>query len=653
MILLILTNSDTVIRGSIDSSDKEYPQDPYLWLEDLSSEKTREFVESEDLRAREFVKEYSNKLYHRLLNLYTEPAVYNFKTSLVGYYYIYRDKTYYIKRIYRDRTEEIVFDANIVGRDIIVPVFYVSRKGDLLAVYLSEAGRDEGRALIIDTSTKEIIDEIRGDIRNIIFLSDQKIYYTKFFRKDKCPDGTPPPCERVFIRGEKDEEVFGSGIFTGYFIGIKDSLVTDKILGVISEGWTRTWLLTGDIRDPSKWRVIHGGDVINTPIEYIDSERILFVKYDQNGMGRILVLERDNVYELVKESSEYLSNAFLLRDKLGVVYISRNCSSYIKIYDLSGRLIKEVSFDKPLTIQNISEEIDLSGAILETTTFTQRIRVLRYDSLRDMFETIYSSREVSDVSIEDKWVVSHDGTKIHYFVVKKRDADEKKVLAYGYGGFSIALTPMYYPWAIPFIEDGGVFVVANLRGGSEYGEEWHRAGMREKKINVFRDFIAVIEDLRRRGSEVVAMGGSNGGLLVAATMIMKPDLLKAAVIGYPILDMLRFHLLYIGRVWVSEYGDPDNPGDRVFLLSYSPYHNIRGDVRYPPTYIYTGLHDDRVHPAHAFKFHSKLIEYGNESYLRVERAAGHLGALPEVQARQMSDVMGFIYKILGIEPRSQ
>ncbi len=625
-----------------------------MWLEDLSSERTKEFVEREDLRARNFVKNYSDKLYPRLIDLYTEPVAYSFKTSLGGYYAIYREKTYYIKRFYRDKTEEIVFDANTIGRDIIVPVFYVSRKGDLLAVYLSEAGRDEGRALIIDTSTKEIIDEIRGDVRNIIFLNDQKIYYTKFFRREKCSDGTPPPCERVFVRdGGRDEEIFGSGVSTGYFISIKDSLVADKIFGVISEGWVRTWLLVGDIRDPSKWRVVHGGDVINTPIEYIDSDRLLFIKYDQSGMGRVLILERDNVYELVKESNEYLSNAFMLRDKLGVVYISRNCSNYIKIYDLGGRLIKEVNFDKPLTVQNISEEIDLSGVILETTTFTQRIRVLRYDSLRDTFEIIYSSREVSDVSIEDRWVVSHDGTKIHYFVVKKRGADEKRVLAYGYGGFSIALTPMYYPWVIPFIEDGGVFVVANLRGGSEYGEEWHRAGMREKKINVFRDFIAVIEDLRRRGSEVIAMGGSNGGLLVAATMIMRPDLLKAAVIGYPVLDMLRFHLLYIGKVWISEYGDPDNPSDRVFLLSYSPYHNIRRDIKYPPTYIYTGLHDDRVHPAHALKFHAKLIEFGNESYLRVERAAGHLGALPEVQARQMSDVMGFIYKIFGIEPRPQ
>ncbi len=165
-------------------------QDKYMWLEDLDNEKTKEFIEKEDLRAREFVKEYSDKLYRRLLKLYTEPIAYNFEISLTGYFYIYREATYYVKRLFRDGSEEIVFDARSVGKDIIIPNIYVSRKGDLVAVYLSEAGRDEGRALVIDTSTKSVVDEISGNVRNIIFLDDQRIYYTRFFRREKCPDGT-------------------------------------------------------------------------------------------------------------------------------------------------------------------------------------------------------------------------------------------------------------------------------------------------------------------------------------------------------------------------------------------------------------------------------------------------------------------------------
>ncbi|NAZ13297.1 MAG: prolyl oligopeptidase family serine peptidase [Desulfurococcales archaeon] len=163
------------------------------------------------------------------------------------------------------------------------------------------------------------------------------------------------------------------------------------------------------------------------------------------------------------------------------------------------------------------------------------------------------------------------------------------------------------------------------------------------------DFIAVAEDLRRKLGDVkiVAHGRSNGGLLVAASAIMRPDLFNAAVIGYPVLDMLRFDKLYIGRAWVPEYGDPSNSEDREYLLKYSPYHNIRPREKYPPMYIYTGLNDDRVHPAHAFKFHAKLREYGHQSYLRVERSSGHIGSTPEVLAEETADYIGFIYMVLN------
>ena len=626
-------------------------QDPYIWLEDLGNEKTREFYEKEDARAREIVREYSEKLFKRMLDLYTEPVAYNFKASSRGYFYIYREKTFSVKILFRDGFSDTIIDSSSLGSDILIPNYFVSRDGELVAVNISRAGSDEGKLLVIETSTKKIIDEITGSISDVIFLGRDRIYYSKMFRREKCFDGTPPPCERIFIRESgRDEEVFGRGLGPGYFISITQSKTTNKLLGLVSEGWSRSWILTGDLENPSGWSMIHGGEVLNIPIEYLSDREILFIKYDGDGMGRVVALNQvdGSLREFIGESYEQLSSAFILRDRVGVVYTSRNCSSYIKFFDRRGSLIRELFFEKPVTIQGVSVEEDLSGAVIETTSFTQRTNVFRYDSSNNSLEKIYSSRETENIVVEDRWASSFDGTRIHYFLIRRRDNYTRKALVYGYGGFGISLTPMYFPWAIPFVEDGGVFVVANLRGGSEYGEKWHRAGMRENKINVFRDFIAVLEDLRREGFENIAMGGSNGGLLVAATMIMRPDLLRAAVIGYPVLDMLRYHLLYIGRAWVSEYGDPDNPSDRKYLLEYSPYHNLRREARYPPTYIYTGLHDDRVHPAHAFKFHAKLLEYGNESYLRVERAAGHLGASPETQAKQMSDVMGFVYKIHGL-----
>jgi prolyl oligopeptidase len=183
--------------------------------------------------------------------------------------------------------------------------------------------------------------------------------------------------------------------------------------------------------------------------------------------------------------------------------------------------------------------------------------------------------------------------------------------------------------------------MANLRGGSEYGEKWHRAGMRENKQNVFDDFIAVLEKLKNEGYKVAAWVRSNGGLLVSATLVQRPDVMDAAIIGYPVIDMLRFHKLYIGRVWIPEYGNPDNPEDREFLERYSPYHNVKKQ-NYPPIMIYTGLHDDRVHPAHALKFFMKLKELNAPVYLRVETKSGHMGASPETRIRELADMLSFV-----------
>ena len=188
--------------------------------------------------------------------------------------------------------------------------------------------------------------------------------------------------------------------------------------------------------------------------------------------------------------------------------------------------------------------------------------------------------------------------------------------------------------------------MANLRGGSEYGEKWHRAGMRENKQNVFDDFIAVLEKLKSQGYKIIAHGRSNGGLLVSAIITQRPDVVDVAVIGYPVIDMLRFHKLYIGRAWIPEYGNPEDPKDREFLLRYSPYHNVRPDLKYPPTLVYTGLHDDRVHPAHALKFVAKLKDVKAPVFLRVETKSGHLGANPETRIREIADILAFIYTSL-------
>ena len=319
-----------------------------------------------------------------------------------------------------------------------------------------------------------------------------------------------------------------------------------------------------------------------------------------------------------------------------------NAASRLKIYGLKGEFIKEIYIDPPGTLSNFNRfENEL---IFKYESFYIPYRVYKLDGWNLKLHILDEERVPDNYIIEDRWVKSYDGTSIHFFIFRKGDAELKNVIAYGYGGFGLGLTPRFYPHIIPLIEDGFVFTVANIRGGDEFGESWHKAGMRSNKNNVFKDFIAVIQYFKDMGSKVVAYGSSNGGLLVGGVLTIDPSLLDGAVIGYPVLDMLRFHKLYIGRAWIPEYGDPENPEDLEYLIKYSPYHNIR-EMGYPPTLVYTGLYDDRVHPSHAFKFVAKLKDHNAPVYLRTEKLSGHMGASPEVKVRELSEVVSFIYKV--------
>jgi prolyl oligopeptidase len=198
------------------------------------------------------------------------------------------------------------------------------------------------------------------------------------------------------------------------------------------------------------------------------------------------------------------------------------------------------------------------------------------------------------------------------------------------------------------VENGVSCVITNLRGGNEYGEKWHSDGKLDKKQNVFDDYAAVIRSFREKGAKVVAYGISNGGLLVGTTITQNPGLIDGALIGYPVLDMMRFHKLLVGKFWIDKYGDPDKEKDERYLLKYSPYHNVREKVHYPKTLIFTGLNDDRVHPTHALKFAAKLEKTGSSDiWLRVQAKGGHAGSSVKTKIEELSDLAGFIMYALN------
>lgn len=618
--------------------------DPYLWMENLDDPRVREFIERENKRFREFVGVMPEVVISGVRKYYYMPSILDGQITEKGIFILKQQgNRFIIECLSWDGIKFTLLDSKDLGEDIIVVGIEASDSGRLLAYRFSRAGSDITTIHIIDTDTKEKIDELVGSIWNIVFLDEEKYYYSKFFRVEKTPDGVDPPASRIFLREDgEDTMVFGEGLPTNYFVGLMPSLNRDKAIVVVSYGWSESKIYGGPLRDPSKWKQIFGVEGYPvSPIDFVESKYFV-IAYDKGGMGRVIVVpESGEVKELIPESRYPLRRAIIVGDRILAEYLVE-ASSTIRIYDLDGKPLSEMKPEVPSTISFLSRT--RNKALLLRETFWIPFELIIYKD--DKFETLDRFVVQGEFEVLEDYVISKDGTKIHYFLVKKKNMKPNRLLVFGYGGFRIALTPRFLKRFMKFITDGGGFAMANLRGGSEYGEKWHRAGMRENKQNVFDDFIAVLEKLKSQGYKIIAHGRSNGGLLVSAIITQRPDVVDVAVIGYPVIDMLRFHKLYIGRAWIPEYGNPEDPKDREFLLRYSPYHNVRPDLKYPPTLVYTGLHDDRVHPAHALKFVAKLKDVKAPVFLRVETKSGHLGANPETRIREIADILAFIYTSL-------
>jgi prolyl oligopeptidase len=619
--------------------------DPYLWLEDTKSPKVKEWFSERDKAARKSLKPISAKLKPRIEHYYLIPYALLVRTSKNANFVLLRDgRNFKIKMITSDAYTEDLINSKKLGKDVVLQWLYVSEEGDRFAFSYSFGGSDEGISRVVETSSGEVLDELKGRIDDITWLDKDRYYYGRFYAKEKTPDGVDPPAERIFLR-EKSKEtlVFGKGIPTSHFIMLKKSLEGNKALLAVSYGWTKSDVYAGKMDKPESWSLMYGkGDFVSWPIDYL-SRSCLVASFDKGGMGRILSIgENGKITEIVKEQSYPLQEAVTTGDKIVASYLV-NASSTIQTFRLDGKKISEIKPEPAGTIESLDSSEDRCVLKYESFFIPYRIYVLEKDKLK-----VLESEELrGNFEVKDLWVNSKNSTRLHMFRVGKKRGTNGKVLAYGYGGFGVSLTPRFYSYIIPFLEDGGTFVVANLRGGKEYGEKWHRKGMRKNKQNVFDDFAAVLEFYKQRGSKTIAYGVSNGGLLVGATLTQCPELLNGALIGYPVLDMLRFHKLYIGKAWAPEYGDPDNVKDREFLMKYSPYHNVK-KKKYPSIMLFTGLHDDRVHPAHAFKFAAKLDQVEATYMLRVETKSGHSGATPTTKISEFSDIMAFVYKTLKV-----
>ena len=673
--------------------------DPYRWLEDAASPQTQAWVGAQNALTRTlldgpardvFVRELTERFdYPRTLAALCRGDRFFF-TRNPG---LLNQPILYVQEAPRGAEPTVLIDPNALSADGTTALTAIapSPDGRLLAYALSERGSDRQIIRIRHVETGRDLDDRLEWVKfaSIAWTRDgSAFYYLRF------PEPGTVPAE--------DEQYFGRIYF--HRLGNlqkQDVLVFDRpaqkeivpLVHVTHDGRYVVIVAQRGASDDSEVYFIEREEPhsirplftgFDAAYDYVDSAGdLLFFRTTRDApRGRIVSVDpRDlRVTEVVPESPHRLSTAVISRDGLYAVYLA-NASGRIERFALDGAPLGAVELPGIGSIVTIDAQPDQPRVVLIYTSFTEpptaySVSVDSGQCFRLKAETTEldagepqlparsrSSRlqaeEISAYVTRQVWYPSKDGTRVSMFLVHRGDIQpdgERPVLLSGYGGFNINRTPAYDPGNFPFLDRGGIFALANLRGGGEYGEEWHRAGMLDRKQNVFDDFIAAAEFLIREGytraAKIAIEGGSNGGLLVGAAMIQRPDLFGAVLCRVPVADMLRYHLFTVGRFWIPEYGSADDPAQFEYLLKYSPYHNVQDGVRYPATLIMTADTDDRVSPGMAKKFAARLqgAGAGGPLLIRVETKAGHGAGKPLAKLiEEEADMLAFL-QLAGVLP---
>ncbi|MGB5633128.1 MAG: prolyl oligopeptidase family serine peptidase, partial [Waterburya sp.] len=397
-------------------------------------------------------------------------------------------------------------------------------------------------------------------------------------------------------------------------------------------------------------------------------QNVFWVQTDLNApKGKVIAInlsnpQKHNWQEIIPEATETLESVGLLNNQFVTDYL-KDARSQIKIYDLDGTFVREVELPGIASAGGFDGKRHDTETFYTFTSFTTPATIYRYDMTTGeskLFRQPQVDFNPDEYQTQQVFYTSKDGTKVSMFITHKKGIElngNNPTYLYAYGGFNISLTPSFSISNLVWLEMGGIYAVPNLRGGGEYGEAWHQAGMKEGKQNVFDDFIAAAEWLINQKytskSKLAIAGGSNGGLLVGACMTQRPDLFAATIPAVGVLDMLRFHKFTIGWAWCSEYGSPENEQDFKTLYAYSPLHNLKSGTAYPATMITTADHDDRVVPAHSFKFAAALQAAhrgDNPVLIRIETKAGHGAGKPTSKIiEEAADKWAFLVANLGME----
>ena len=684
---MIKTNSYPVARkgDQIDDYHGVKVADPYRWLEDLDSPETRAWVDAENKLTFGFLESISGRtaIKDRLTKLWNyEKYGIPFKEGN-RYFYTRNSGLQNQAVLYTvtalDAQPQMVLDPNTLSADGTVAVsgLEVSPDGKLLAYSLSASGSDWQEWKVRDVATsKDLPDHLKWvKFSGVSWTRDGKGFF--YSRYDE----------------PKSDTLKGTNYFQKVYYHKLGTPQSDDVL-VYERPDQKDWLFGGTVTEDGNYLVItiYQGTDVKSRVYYKDlkakeapvvkllddfdaaynfigneGSRFWFQTDLEASRGKVIEVdiskpERGNWKVVVPEGKEALQATSFVNNKFILNYL-KDAYTTVKIYDTAGKLVNEVAFPGIGSAEGFGGKATDKETFYSFTGFTTPTTIYRYDMTNGK-STVFRQPKVdfnpSDFETKQVFYTSKDGTKVPMFITHKKgvklDGNNPTYL-YGYGGFSVSLSPAFSVGNLVWMEMGGVYAQPNLRGGGEYGEDWHRQGMKLEKQNVFDDFIAaaqwLIDNKYTSTSKLAIGGGSNGGLLVGAALTQRPDLFGAALPAVGVMDMLRFQKFTIGWAWVSDYGSSDDADEFKALYAYSPLHNIKSGTSYPPTLITTADHDDRVWPGHSFKFAAALqaAQAGPAPVLiRIETKAGHGAGKPTTKIiEDIADRWAFLVKTLDMK----
>jgi len=660
-------------------------KEPYRWLENDTSVATSAWVKEQNRVTKDYLSQipFRDKLKDRLTALYNYPK-YSSPFKKNGQYYYYKNNGLQNQSVlYHQATlssePEMLLDPNTLSTDGTVALSNIafSKDGKYLGYAIARSGSDWNEIFVLDVETHKLLpDHIKWSKSSQIAWQGNGFYYSAFDAPEAGKEySNKNEYEKVYFHTVGQDQSQDKLIYEDKQHALRECYAgvteDEKFLFIsITETTTGNGLLMKDLgnSNASFVELAPGFDNDYSVIDNVNGKLYMLTNW-KAPKNRLMEVDpanpaRENWKEIIPQSDNVLERATVIGGKIMAEYM-KDAANHAYAFDLRGKKLYEVKLPTLGSLNGFSGDKDDNEAFYVFTSYTFPPTIYVFDAAKNTSKVFHKAEvkfNPDEYVCEQIFYTSKDGTKVPMSITYKKGIKrdgKNPLMLYGYGGFNISLNPAFSVVRIPFLENGGIYVVANIRGGGEYGEAWHLAGTKMHKQNVFDDFIGAAEYLIAKGytsSKKLAIdGGSNGGLLVGACLTQRPDLYAVAVPEVGVLDMLRYHLFTIGWSWTSDYGNSGESKEMFeYLKGYSPLHNVKFGVKYPATLVMTGDHDDRVVPAHSFKFAATLQANNagtKPTLIRIDSKAGHgagkpIGKLIEAQA----DMWSFVMWNLGMKP---